>query len=112
MRNLLVVTAMVLTAGCASPSVVPMGSDTYMIAKDGSFTTFGGAAVKGELYQQAYSFCQSKGKDMKPLKDASRDSGYGRYANAEVQFKCLNPGDSALDNSGGVSEPSIKIRTE
>lgn len=112
MRILLMVTAMALTAGCASPSVVPMGSDTYMIAKDGSFTTFGGAAVKGELYQQAYSYCQSKGKDMKPLKDASRDSGYGRYANAEVQFKCLNLGDPALNNGSGLSEPSIKIRTE
>ena len=112
MRILLMVTAMALTAGCASPSIVPMGSDTYMIAKDGSFTTFGGASVKGELYQQAYGYCQSKGKDMKPLKDASRDSGYGRYANAEVQFKCLSPGDPALNNAGGLSEPSIKIRTE
>lgn len=112
MRNFLVVTAMVLTAGCASPSVVPMGSDTYMIAKDGSFTTFGGAAVKGELYQQAYSFCQSKGKEMKSLKDASRDSGYGRYANAEVQFRCLSPGDPELRSPGNYSEPSMKIRSE
>ena len=46
MRRLLVPMVVVLLAGCAGPEVVPMGRDTYMVAKDGSFTTFGGGAVK------------------------------------------------------------------
>ncbi|WP_431494512.1 hypothetical protein [Pseudomonas brassicacearum] len=50
MRHLLVTTIALLMAGCSGPGVVPMGRDTYMIAEDGSFTTFGGGTVKAELY--------------------------------------------------------------
>ncbi|MNM53660.1 hypothetical protein D3C81_647650 [compost metagenome] len=96
MRLLLVSTIALFITGCSGPGVVPMGRDTYMIAKDGSFTTFGGGAVKAELYQEANAFCESKGKQLMPVKDASRDSGYGRYANAELQFRCLNENDPEL----------------
>ncbi|WP_150787538.1 hypothetical protein [Pseudomonas fluorescens] len=107
MRLLLVSTIALLIAGCSGPGVVPMGRDTYMIAKDGSFTTFGGGAVKVELYQEANAFCESKGKQMMPVKDASRDSGYGRYANAELQFRCLNENDPELHRPTMGSEPNM-----
>lgn len=112
MRFPLIVGAVLLVSGCSGPGIVPMGQDTYMLARDGSFTTFGGGAVKAELYKEAHAFCVSQGREILPLRDASRDSGYGRYANAEIQFRCLRPGDPALSSSGPQSERSIKIRSE
>lgn len=112
MRHLLVTTIALLIAGCSGSGVVPMGRDTYMIAKDGSFTTFGGGAVKAELYQEANTFCEGKGKHLMPVKEASRDSGYGRYANAELQFRCLSENDPELRRPTLESEPNVKIRIE
>jgi hypothetical protein len=112
MRLLLIPTITLLIAGCSGPGVVPMGRDTYMVAKDGSFTTFGGGAVKAELYQEANAFCESKGKQLMPVKDASRDSGYGRYANAELQFRCLDVNDPELRRPTMESEPNMKIKVE
>ena len=113
MRLLLLISAIALAAsGCAGPGVVPMGRDTYMIAKDGSFSTFGGAAVKAELYQEADAFCGKKGKQLMPVKEASRDSGYGRYANAELQFRCLDANDPEMRRPTMESEPTMKIKVE
>lgn len=107
MRLLLVSTIALFIAGCSGPGVVPMGRDNYMIAKDGSFTTFGGGAVKAELYEEVNAFCESKGKQLVPVKDASKDSGYGRYANAELQFRCLNENDPESRRPTMGSEPYI-----
>ncbi|MGE8098073.1 hypothetical protein [Pseudomonas fluorescens] len=112
MRLLLVPTIALLITGCSGPGVVPMGRDTYMIAKDGSFTTFGGGAVKAELYQEANAFCETKGKQLMPVKEASRDSGYGRYANAELQFRCLDASDPELRRPTMQSEPNVKIKVK
>lgn len=112
MRHLLVPTIALILTGCSGPGVVPMGRDTYMIAKDGSFTTFGGGAVKAELYQEADAFCGKKGKQLMPVKEASRDSGYGRYANAELQFRCLDASDPELRRPTMESEPNVRIKVE
>lgn len=112
MRLLLVSTIGLFMVGCSGPGVVPMGRDTYMIAKDGSFTTFGGGAVKAELYQEANAFCESKGKQLMPVKDSSSDKGYGRRANAEVQFRCLEASDPELHRPTMEDEPNMKIKIE
>lgn len=112
MRQLLVPTIALLISGCSGPGVVPMGRDTYMIAKEGSFTTFSGGAVKAELYQQANGFCEGKGKQLMPLKDSSIDKGYGRHASAEVQFRCLDGNDPELRRPTMESDPDMKIKFE
>ena len=112
MRLLLASTMTLLITGCSGPGIVPMGRDTYMVAKDGSFTAFGGGAVKAELYQEANAFCENKGKQLMPVKEASRDSGYGRYANAELQFRCLDANDPELRRPTMELEPSVKIKVQ
>lgn len=112
MRLLLVSTIALLVAGCSGPGVVPMGRDTYMIAKEGSFTTFSGGEVKAELYREANTFCESKSKQLMPIKDSSVDKGYGRHANAEVQFRCLDENDPELRRPTMESEPNMKIKIE
>ncbi|MDZ5436569.1 hypothetical protein T3H00_28400 [Pseudomonas fluorescens] len=112
MRYLLVPALALLIAGCSGPGIVPMGRDTYMVAKDGSFTTFGGGAVKAELYQEANAFCESKGKQLMPVKESSKDSGYAQYASAELQFRCLAENDPELRRPTMESAPNIKVKVE
>lgn len=111
MRQFLIPTIALLVSGCSGPGVVPMGRDTYMIAKDGSFTTFRGAAVKAELYQEADAYCSQRGKQLMPVKDASRDSDYRRYTNAELQFRCLDA-NPELHRPTMEAEPNVRIKVE
>lgn len=77
-------------AGCATPDtgVVPIGNGVYMHSKFGSALTFSGGQVKAELFQEAAAFCGKQGKQVTPVNSTSKDSGYGTYASAEVQFRC------------------------
>lgn len=112
MRQLLIPTIALLISGCSGLGVVPMGRDTYMIAKDGGFTTFGGGAVKAELYKEADAYCSDKGKQLMPVKEASRDSDYGRYASAELQFRCLDANDPELHRPTMDAEPTVRLKVE
>ena len=90
-----VVAIVVCICGCATTGtngVVQIGPDTYMIGGLGRFTDFSGSGVKARLYQQAAEFCRSKGGVMVPLNSTGRDSEYGQYASAEIQFRCVPAG--------------------
>ena len=110
MRKITILSAVIILSGCAS-EVVPIGKDSYMIAKDGSFTTFGGGAVKAELYKEAHAFCQKQNKQLQPLSAQSRDSGYGRYANAELQFRCLAENDAEFTRPN-IEKEDLTIQIE
>jgi hypothetical protein len=83
----------VLLAGCATGTGGPVeiGRDTYMIGGLGQVTDFSGSTVKARFFKEGSSFCASKGRVMVPLASTGRDSGYGTYASAEVQFRCDRP---------------------
>jgi hypothetical protein len=89
MRGMLLI-VLVAIGGCATPNtgVVPIGNGIYMHSKFGSFTTFSGGEVKAELFKEAAQFCAKQGKRLVPVASTSKDSGYGTYASAEVQFRC------------------------
>jgi hypothetical protein len=68
----------------------------YMLGGQGQFTDFSGSAVKARFFQQAAAYCQSKNRVMVPMNSTSRDSGFGTYASAEVQFRCVPEGDARI----------------
>ncbi|WP_152031587.1 hypothetical protein [Pseudomonas putida] len=127
MRPLLISIIALLVTGCAeltSPQpfsdVVPMGLDTFMLTKEDQFKT-SGSAVKADLYRRANAFCESRGKQLMPVRDQSRDgvpgSGSNRYvnsipANAEIQFRCLDSSDPELTRPTMKSVPDVQINTE
>lgn len=127
MRPLLVSMIALLISGCELPpvnpysDVVPMGLDTYMLTKDDSYET-SGSAVKAHLYRRANAFCESKGKQLMPVREATRDSdyggptytrpNYGRPANAELQFRCLDSSDPELTRPTMKSVPNVQINAE
>lgn len=85
---ILVCAGSLVIAGCGTTGVVPIGDGIYMTSKLGSMTTFSGGQVKAELFKEATAYCAQSGKRSVPVNSASKDSGLGTYASAEVQFRC------------------------
>lgn len=77
--------------GCATGTdgVVPIGPDMYMIVGLGNFTDFSASAVKARMFQQAAKHCADQGRTMLPMDSTGKDSDFGTYASAEVQFRCV-----------------------
>jgi hypothetical protein len=100
MRKVIVAAAVIsigVFAGCATTGtdgVVEIGPDTYMVGGLGRFTDFSSSAVKARLYQDAAKHCKGMEKVMMPINSVGQDSGYGTYASAEVQFRCVAVGDT------------------
>ena len=92
MKKLLLVTLLGIT-GCASNSgVVPMGSDTYFVSRQGATGFSGAASLKAESLQEANQFClmQKKTMEVVNMTEAQPPFILGNYPKAEVQFKCVN----------------------
>ncbi|VVE75858.1 hypothetical protein PCA31118_05078 [Pandoraea captiosa] len=88
---MVVTTALLGCATTGTDGVVPIGPDMYMIGGLGEFTDFSASAVKARMFKQASAFCAAQGRLMTPMGSTGKDSGYGTYASAEVQFRCLAP---------------------
>lgn len=80
-----------LVTACATGTdgIVEIGPDTYMVGGLGRFTDYSSSAVKARLYQDAAKHCAGKNKVMVPVNSVGQDSGFGTYASAEVQFRCV-----------------------
>lgn len=90
MRMTILVCAAVL-AGCASTSgITPMGSGTYMIAKQAATGIGGLGNLKAEALQEADKHCTGMGKEMELVATHENEGPFvfGKYPRAEVQFKC------------------------
>jgi len=80
-------------AGCAANSgVVPMGSDTYFVSRQGATGFSGASTLKAEALQEANQYCQAQHKTMETvnLTEAQPPFIFGNYPKAEVQFRCVN----------------------
>jgi hypothetical protein len=66
-----------------------------MIAKsEWGFTS--GAVHKARLMQEASDFCQSRGKQVLVTSTTQNDVALGKTPAAEVQFRCVPVGDTAV----------------
>jgi len=81
-----------LIAGCATGTegVVRIGPDIYMLGGHGGYFDLSGSAVKAKYFEEAARYCQSRKQVMVPVSSTGQDSGFGTYASAEVQFRCVN----------------------
>ncbi len=84
-----------LTSGCTTGTsgVVQIGPDHYMLGGLGKFTDFSSSGVKARLYEDAYRYCNQMNRTMVPANSTGKDSAFGQYASAEIQFYCLDPAD-------------------
>jgi hypothetical protein len=95
--------------GCASQGPVPMGMDTYQLSGTGAWSWSSGSALKGDLFREADTFCRSQGKQMMPVNTTSNDGSFQRFAQAELQFRCLAQGDPELKRPTLEAVPNVRI---
>lgn len=83
-----------ILAGCAGTTgqVVPTGQGAYMIANHGTMGWSSAGAQKAKAYEDANAFCAKQSKTVETITERETDSGFGKIASAEVQFRCVAPG--------------------
>jgi hypothetical protein len=107
--SMLIVAAL---AGCASHTgIVPMGRDTYLIAKQQATGFPGLGNMKAEIIGEASRHCASLEKELMIVSTHETQPPYilGNYPRSEVQFMCLAKGDPELQRPKLVKTPDTVI---
>ena len=91
-------TAVLLTACASHTGVVPMGKDTFLIAKQQATGFPGLGNMKAEIIAEASRHCTSMNKEVQVVSMQETQPPYilGNYPRSEVQFMCLTAGDPEL----------------
>lgn len=77
--------------GCASTGVVQTDGDKYMIAKKSPQVGFGPPiGIRAEVYQEANDFCGKQNKAVETINLELTNSGFGRAAAVNLEFRCKN----------------------
>lgn len=93
MKKLLILSAALLLAGCASTGVVQVGQNRYMIADSNSMYWEGGSVMK-DIVKEGTEFCAKQGKQFELLEKKTDDYQMGtifggtKKASAEIYFTC------------------------
>jgi hypothetical protein len=90
--------ALALNACASHTGVVPIGRDTFMIAKQ-QVTGFPGLGnMKAEIIAEASQHCAAQGKEIQIVSTQETQPPYilGNYPRSEIQFMCLSAGDREL----------------
>lgn len=105
-------TAAFLT-GCATQTgIVPIGTDTYMVSRQGYVVTQSVVAIKADAYKEAAAFCRQEGKEFQVVNTSSAEGIPGRrLPTAEIQFMCLAKGDRELARPKLKAAPDLVIET-
>jgi len=81
-----------ITAGCASSGVVPIGDGVYLVSKKSIGCGFASAeSIKADLYKEANEFCAERKKEIHTVEVIAHDGIPAvRCANAELHFTCVD----------------------
>lgn len=92
-RHILSAALAVALVGCASHTgIVPMGRDTFMIAKQQATGFPGLGNMKAEIIGEASRHCAGMGRELQVVSANESQPPYifGNYPRAELQFTCVN----------------------
>ena len=82
-KHLLIISCIFIAFG--STGVVPMDGNKYTVSvKNAKIGFIMADEEKAKAYQEANSFCSSKGKSVKTINLYMRDSGFAQQANATL----------------------------
>jgi hypothetical protein len=105
-------TLMVTLIGCASHTgVIPMGKDTFMIAKQQATGFPGLGNMKAEIIGEGSMYCSGQGKEFQIVSTHETQPPYilGNYPRSEIQFMCIAKGDPEHQRPKLVKTPDTVI---
>jgi hypothetical protein len=105
------VIALALSACASHTGVVPMGRDTFMIAKQQATGFPGLGNMKAEIIAEASQHCAAQGKELQVVSTQETQPPYilGNYPRSEIQFMCLAAGDRELQRPKLQKAPDTVI---
>lgn len=112
MRVTISVLALAALAGCASHTgVVPMGRDTFMIARQAATGLPGLGNMKAEIIAEGAAHCRALGKELQVVSTQETQPPYilGNYPRSEITFMCLAAGDPELQRPRLQKTPDAVI---
>jgi len=103
-----------LVACASNTGIVPMGRDTYMIAKQQGTGFPGLGSMKGEIITEAVQFCDKQGKEFQLTATKETQPPYvlGNYPRSEIEFMCLKAGDKELQRPRLQPVPNTIIQVK
>jgi hypothetical protein len=100
-------------AGCATAEIVPIGTDSYMIAQTSAGGVFKAmSSLKTEVIQRANSFAESKGKVAIPLAAKESPAYPGHMPSFEYQFRLVDKNDVRATGGGLVPRADVVIENK
>jgi hypothetical protein len=97
-------------AGCATAEIIPIGTDSYMIAQTSAGGVFKAmASLKSEVMQRANAFAESKGKVAIPIAAKESPAYPGHMPSFEYQFRLVNKDDPRATGGGLVPRANVVI---
>lgn len=103
--------SLILSACASHTGIVPMGQDTYMIAKQQATGFPGLGNMKAEIISEASRYCAGLGKEFQIVSTQETQPPYilGNYPRSEIQFMCLTTGDRELQRPKLQKTPDTVI---
>ena len=112
LRSICVFSLAIILIGCASHTgVIPMGKDTFMIAKQQATGFPGLGNMKAEIIGEGSRHCASIGKEFQVVSINETQPPYilGNYPRSEITFMCLSSGDPELQRPKLQKTPDTVI---
>ena len=105
------IVALAVSACASHTGVVPMGQNTYMIAKQQATGFPGLGNMKAEIIAEGSRYCAGLGKEFQVVSTQETQPPYilGNYPRSEIQFMCLAAGDRELQRPKLQKAPDTVI---
>jgi len=105
-----VIASIAILAGCVQSSgVLPLGPDTWSLSVHAA-PVKGKAGARKAALTEASEFCASKNKHLLVTHVSTDSSGSLPGDNIDLEFRCLNDGDSELQRPVYESKPDVVIQ--
>ena len=100
-----------IVAGCANPTIVSLGPDTYLLSRTDKGGVFGNAsAMKADVIREASEFAAKQGRVAVPISLQETPLIVGaRFASVEYQFRVVDKNDPEVRRGSLVPRADIVI---
>lgn len=116
MRRLLKFTSLifvVVVSACATSEIIPIGTDSYMIAQTSAGGVFKAmSSLKSEVILRANQFAERKGKVAIPIAAKESPAYPGHMPSYEYQFRLVEKNDPRASGGGLIPRADAVIETK
>jgi hypothetical protein len=101
---------LVVVSACATSEIIPIGTDSYMIAQTSAGGVFKAmSSLKSEVILRANQFAESKGKIAVPIAAKESPAYPGHMPSFEYQFRLVDKNDPRATGGGLIPRADTVI---